>query len=326
MSDILRLTVAVPSFNGAKHLGEALRSILSQKNVDFDLLVCDDLSEDDTVDVVRQIAGDRVKVIVNDRRLGLAENWNACVRRSTTAWTTIFHQGDVMLPEHLSEHLAAIVDNPDAGLIASSTKAIDENGLEIDSTIVETGGLGDFNRKYGAGHLVQELATRNPLRCSAITLRNDVLAEIGGFDGKYRYVVDWDAWLKIARRYPVVWRAKKTIAFRWHKASETQRFKNGTIDLEETEQLLENLWKEDLSLLNDPVGLRKQARRRLARAYLNRAYDAARATEATLTRHCLKKAVALSPLVLGRIAIDPKLAWRLGSMFTKIRMGNRLRK
>ena len=223
-----------------------------------------------------------------------------------------------MLPGHLGEHLRAIDENPDAGMIVSSAAAIDAEGETIAAEVVEPGGLKSLNRRFEAGELVRELATRNPLRCSAITLRNEALESVGGFDERYRYVVDWDVWLKIARRFPVVWRSEKTVLFRWHGASETQRFKSGTVDLEETERLLETVWKEDSALLETPNRLRKEGRRRLARAYLNRAYDAAHAgNNAALTRRSLKKAIALSPLILGRICIDPRLAWRLGAAFAR---------
>ena len=72
------LTVAVPTCNGARHLAEALRSVLSQEGVAFELLVSDDRSDDDTLEVVRTAAGDRARIEVNSERLGLAGNWNRC--------------------------------------------------------------------------------------------------------------------------------------------------------------------------------------------------------------------------------------------------------
>ena len=53
------LTVAIPTCNGARHLAEALRSVLSQEGVAFELVVSDDRSDDDTLEVVRRAAGDR---------------------------------------------------------------------------------------------------------------------------------------------------------------------------------------------------------------------------------------------------------------------------
>src|SRR5207245_1213817 len=79
-----RLTVALATCNGARHLVEALRSILAQEGVPFDLLVSDDRSDDETLAVVDAEAGDRARVVVNTERLGLAGNWNRCVRLART--------------------------------------------------------------------------------------------------------------------------------------------------------------------------------------------------------------------------------------------------
>ena len=52
--------------------------------------------------LVRALAGERARIVINDERLGLAGNWNQCMALSQTPWVNIFHQDDVMLPGHLS--------------------------------------------------------------------------------------------------------------------------------------------------------------------------------------------------------------------------------
>src|SRR5262249_48411791 len=126
----------------------------------------------------------------------------------------------------------------------------------------------------------------------------------------YRYALDWDAWVRIARAYPVAWLARTTVAVRWHEASETHRFKSGTDDMDEQVRLLKALHDSDPARFGRKT--RRAADRRLARAFLNRAYDAARAGDAVLTRKSLRRAIALRPaLVAGHLA-DPRLAWRIG--------------
>ena len=93
-----RLTVALPTFDGSRHLGDALAGILEQQDVAFDLIVSDDRSDDETLAIVRERTGDRARILVNSERLGLAGNWNRCVELSRTEWVAIFHQDDVMRP------------------------------------------------------------------------------------------------------------------------------------------------------------------------------------------------------------------------------------
>ena len=102
------LTVAIPTCNGAAHLAEALRGIMAQEGVAFDLVVSDDRSDDATLELVRTLAGDRARIAVNRERLGLAGNWNRCVAMSVTPMVAVFHQDDVMEPGHLASHCAGI--------------------------------------------------------------------------------------------------------------------------------------------------------------------------------------------------------------------------
>lgn len=315
------LTVAIPTCNGARHLPDALRSILAQDGADFHLIVSDDRSDDETPEIARRFAGDRACTDTNPERLGLAGNWNRCIERSRTAWVAVFHQDDLMRPGHLARHLEVIRSavTPPA-LIAGPAEPIDEQGRPVPPAIVEPGGLravrsdpdGPGWTLLGPGEALPELAVANPLRCSAVTIRRAAHAALGGFDPSYRYAVDWDFWLRLARAWPIAWLSgPPTVAFRWHLASETHRFKTGTADLVEQERLLAGLYARDGASLPDAPALRRAADRRLSRAYLNRAYDAARSGDRRLSARCLRRAVRLWPGIAGRLLADPRLAARL---------------
>ncbi len=314
------ITVALPTCNGARHLREALAGLRDQGGVTFDLVVSDDRSDDETLAIVRAEMGDVARVSVNSERLGLAGNWNRCVELSRTAWVAIFHQDDVMRAGHLAAHLAAIEANPALGLVASAAGVIDDEGREILESVVGRGGCGDRDRAYAIGQFVEELAVGNPLRCSGVSLNAESHAEVGGFDPSFRYVVDWDYWLRVARRRPVAWLARPTVAIRWHPSSETHRFKGGTTDLEETARLLDSLYEADGSRF---PGLRRKADRRLARAYLNRAHEALKGGDPRLARACLDRSIGLSPAILGTIARDPRLAAQMAALAIAPKMAAR---
>ncbi|MHC5542256.1 glycosyltransferase, partial [Singulisphaera rosea] len=246
-------------------------------------------------------------VVVNPERLGLAGNWNRCVAMSRTPFVAIFHQDDLMDPGHLASHLDAIKAVPEAGLIASSARIVDENGEAVPDSLIERGGLGP-DRTFPAGDALPLLAGSNPLRCSGVTIAEEAHRRLGGFDPSYRYVVDWEFWLRVAREWPIVWRSASTVAFRWHSSSETHRFKTGTKDLDETIRLVNELFAREGASWADGDFLRKAADRRLARAFLNRSYDALKNGDPALARTCLFRAVTLRPAILATIASDPRLA------------------
>lgn len=323
MGQITQLTVALPTCNGGRHLREALAGIQAQVGVTYDLVVSDDRSDDDTLAIVRERIGDRARIVVNSERLGLAGNWNRCVELSRTGWVAIFHQDDVMRPGHLAAHQAAFERDPSAGLLASAADVIDDKGHEVPASVVGRGGCGEVDRVFAPGEFVIELTVENPLRCSGVTLNASAHAEIGGFDPNYRYVVDWDYWLRVARIRPVVWLARPTVTIRWHLASETHQFKTGTADLDETARLLKGFYESDGPNPRDASRLRAKASRRLARAFLNRAHVALKAGDSRLARQCLDRSFQLSPAILGRIARDPKLAAQMAALIVAPKMASR---
>jgi GT2 family glycosyltransferase len=314
LHELPRLTVAIPTCNGARHLREALLGIRAQQGIEFDLIVSDDRSDDNTLAIVRDVVGERARISINSERLGLAGNWNRCVELSRTEWIAIFHQDDVMRAGHLAAHDAAFEANPSTGFVASAAGVVDAEGRELPESVVEHGGCGSIDRVYPPGGFVWEMAVTNPLRCSAVTINAKAHAEVGGFDPSYRYVVDWDFWLKVARIRPVTWLASPTVAIRWHLSSETHRFKTGTTDLDETIRLLEDLYRRDGSGFPETKRLRLQADRRLARAFLNRAHVALKGGDSHLARTCLARSIRLSPRILGTIAFDPKVAAQMAAL------------
>jgi glycosyltransferase involved in cell wall biosynthesis len=308
------LTVFIPTCNGAGHLAETIRSILSQDGVAFELAVSDDRSDDSTLALVRREAGDRARIEVNSERLGLAGNWNRCAALARTPLVCIFHQDDVMQPGHLSAHAASFAADDSIGLTASASVVIDERGRPVPPDVVEQGGLGPIDRMFEPGQMALSMAAGNPLRCSAVTLRVAALNEADGFDPRLRYVVDWDCWLRISRTWQVAWLARPTVQVRWHPASETHRFKTGLADLDETTRMLKTLFELDLKDRSNTASLRRAANDRLSRAFLNRAHDALRAGLPELAREALSKGVRLSPGLIKAIVADPRLCVQMAAL------------
>jgi hypothetical protein len=147
--------------------------------------------------------------------------------------------------------------------------------------------------------------------------------DAGGFDGLYRYALDWDFWLRISRRWGVGWLARPTVQVRWHGASETHRFKTATADLDESSRLLEQLFAVDLKDRPDAARLRRAADFRLARAFLNRAYDALHAGHTELARDCLRRALRRSPRVITAMLGDPRLGAQMAALAVAPRIAAR---
>ena len=304
------ISVAIPTFNGARHLAEAIRSVLGQTEPMAELRILDDRSEDDSAEIARTEAGDRGRIEVNSERLGLAGNWNRCVCEASSALVSVFHQDDVMHPGHLAAHARAFAERPDLGFSCGGFQVIDAEGHEIPESVVEGASLGPSARFFETGDFVQELAARNPVRCSTVVMNRAAHEEVGGFNPEYRYAVDWEFWVRMARARPVAWVPEATVSVRWHAESETHRFRRGTADLDEVGRLLEQVAAMDSGRWPDGDRIRQEGRTRLARAYLNRAYEALKGGRNRLARTCLGRSWSLCRRLTLRELADPRFGGR----------------
>jgi glycosyltransferase involved in cell wall biosynthesis len=127
-----RVVIGAPLYNQAGPLREALGSLLAQTFTDFRLVLVDDRSTDDTVDVVREFADERVELHVNERRLGMLANTNRAYELARGG--ELFALGsdhDVWAPEWLERLVAALDANADAVLAYPRTRRMDATGETV---------------------------------------------------------------------------------------------------------------------------------------------------------------------------------------------------
>jgi glycosyltransferase involved in cell wall biosynthesis len=321
--------VAIPTYQGALHIHTAIESVIAQTMMapamTCRLLLIDDHSEDGTLlsaDLAVRGSGLRSRLMRNPARLGLAGNWNRCMRESETEWVAFLHQDDCWESGHLWAHAQAAAAFPEAGIIAGPAGTIDAAGAVVPEVAGMTGQIlkpperppdstwsalesGAHVRAWSfqPGDFVEHLISGNPLRCSAVSIRAAAFESLGGFDARWNYVVDWDLWLRMARAFPVVWvessrGGKTSLAWcRWHGANESHRQRRGRTDLEEIEQLFHVTEQIDRPKLGDRWQRLDQRRRAwLARAYLNRAQELGwRAGEVEQGLVCLDRAKQWDP-------------------------------
>lgn len=107
------VSIVMPSYNSATYIAETITSVRAQTYGDWELLVVDDCSQDDTVKVVKAMAAedDRIQVFVNERNLGAACSRNKALREAKGDWVAFLDSDDLWAPEKLKEQLAFMVAN-----------------------------------------------------------------------------------------------------------------------------------------------------------------------------------------------------------------------
>ncbi len=183
------VTVAIPTHNRADLLGEAIDSVLQQTFQDFELLVLDDASTDDTPMVVDSYTDPRIRRIRHSVNLGMKANWNRGVELADGEFITLLHDDDRWDPRFLERAMVMMKQNPELGFVYSAPAGMS--------------GLSKRDRIYSPLDALDRLRKRNEVAEEAVLVRRAALTAVGRFRDRWPFSMDWDAWLRIAARHPI---------------------------------------------------------------------------------------------------------------------------
>src|SRR5262245_56312228 len=122
------VSVLLPVYNGADFLQEAITSILSQSFEDFELIIRDDRSTDQSREIIRKFTDRRIIFDENDANLGLFGNINACLVLSSGEFVQLFCQDDVMHTDCLKSQLDSLRKYEEAAMVYCGIRAINDSG------------------------------------------------------------------------------------------------------------------------------------------------------------------------------------------------------
>lgn len=188
------LSICVPAYNAARTLSVTIDSILSQDE-DFELVVLDNASTDETAAVAAGFDDDRVRLEHNDRLLPIGENWNRAIAAARGELIKVVCADDILLPGALKEQLSVMTD-PEIAVSSSKFEVIGEDGAVQDTGLGLPGLLG----VQSAGTLMRTIVRRGPAdfgpTAAAIFRRVD-FARVGGFRGDLVFPMDVDLFARV---------------------------------------------------------------------------------------------------------------------------------
>lgn len=190
------VSVCIPTWCGGDFLAAAIESVLAQSFADFELVVIDDASPDDTPRIVERYCDDtRVRFVRNSSNLGPQGNWNRCLAEARGEFVKVLPHDDVIAPDCLARQLAALARHPDVVLAFCSRRIIDARGrtLLVKRTKWPSG-------RVDAGELMRRCVragTNLVGEPGAVLFRRDIARHIGAFDASIPYVIDLDYWARL---------------------------------------------------------------------------------------------------------------------------------
>jgi hypothetical protein len=209
------ISVCIPTFNYGRFLGRAVDSVLAQDRGDFELIVVDNASTDDTQDVLARYDDPRLRVVRNPRNLGLFGNFARCLELASGELVKFLAADDWLHPAYLREAAALAEAHPSAAIVSGPGFYVDEAG-----TVFGAGVFGVFGAGLvpGADALAAQARLLNVVGMpSNALLRRAALEDAGGFDGRFAPAADVHLWGKLLARHDLAWFDRPLSYLRFHR-------------------------------------------------------------------------------------------------------------
>jgi Glycosyltransferases involved in cell wall biogenesis len=202
------VSVIIPSYNHAHFLGQAIESVLAQTCSNFEILVVDDGSTDETAKVVRRYSPVRY---VFQQNAGLASARNTGLRHSCGKFLVFLDADDRLLPHALEAGISCMREHPECAFVSGHCRVIDSNGTILPSP---------RQRRVEREHYLQLLRGGSYIWCPATVLyQRRIFDFVRGFDPALSPVADYEIYLRIARDFPVCSHNELIVEYRQHRSN-----------------------------------------------------------------------------------------------------------
>ena len=203
-----KVSIVIPAYNCGRFIGQTISSILAQTYSNFELLIVDDGSTDNTKTVIQSFNDERIRYFYQENHGGPSKARNKGIEESTGEYIFIFDSDDLMRLKKIELSVKAMEENPDADILFTRFSLVDEDNkiLREDylkeyltlSNLIKTQNI-DGNAYYiKANELLPAVVKSNFIGTSSVVLRSFVLAESDRFDESLTNADDRLFWLKFS--------------------------------------------------------------------------------------------------------------------------------
>ena len=249
MSYLPRVSVIIPSYNNANYIARAIDSVLNQTYRDFEIIVVDDGSTDNTKDIVSSYPNP-VKYLGQDNR-GPSSARNAGIAASRGEFIAFLDSDDYFMKPNLEMKMSFLESNPRAGWIYSDWQYVNDEG----SPLKKGSSKFKYSDKKLTGEIFEELVrSRNFISPCTVVVRRSVLDDVGHFDTVIPSQEEYDLWLRISLQYAAYYIDKVLVFVTVHPKSLSRDFTkwaNGNaVIVEKLKHLIPQNFRDREKLLN----------------------------------------------------------------------------
>lgn len=188
------VSIIMTAYNDEKYIEETIKSILNQSYKEFEFLIYNDGSTDESLNIIKKYAKDdnRIK-IYDDGKLGRAKALNLLVLKAKKKYIANIDSDDPAYKERIAEQIDYLEKNKKIALIGTGTELIDETGKKI----------GEIIPKTSTEELKKQMLIGMAFNHSSIMIRRKVLLEVGNYNSTLEAFIDYELWIRVLKKYKV---------------------------------------------------------------------------------------------------------------------------
>lgn len=247
-----RVCIGIPTYNSSKYLRQTMESSLRQSYTDFELIVSDDCSQDNTREIVAEYTDPRVRLDFDGQRRGLVGNWNRCLELAHSTYVCVLNHDDVMDPDNLALKVALLDAHPEVGFVFSDIKHIDATDAITHGHWTPEALPGSDTVWQGAEFFRLILARGNLVSGSSVVMRRSLVERIGGFDPRLYFTLDLEMWLRLSLHSDVGYVAAPLVHLRRHDKQVTTSFIGNGREVEQVWRAVQIVFTEQQDLIAEP--------------------------------------------------------------------------
>ena len=207
-----KVSVIIPAYNGARYISEAIQSVINQVFKDYEIIVIDDGSTDNTKVILKEYDS-KIKCFHHSENQGPSAARNTGIVNSKGEYLAFLDADDIWLSNKLESQLKMMGEFPETGLLGCGFYRLDDSGNIIEEI------QGWVNSKRD--DLLRELMIRNVISgsCSGVVIKRECFDKVGLFDEDLRGSEDRDMWFRIAKSCEIRFFKEPLVKIRDHRNS-----------------------------------------------------------------------------------------------------------
>ena len=213
----------MPNYNCEKYIGEAIESILNQSYKNFEFIIIDDCSTDNSWDIIKKYSKKykRLKIFRNEKNLKITKTRNKLfdLMNKKSKYFAIMDSDDISHKDRLKIQVDFLEreENKEVGVVGSNIFFIDENSKQIGF------------RKYKEKITKKDILIKSPVAQPSCMGRCEILKKVGRYDEKYKVAEDYDLWFRVFEKFKIENLEKNLLKYRISKNQSKNRELKTTI-------------------------------------------------------------------------------------------------